>query len=496
LKSKTLYFGDNLEILKEEISDKCIDLIYLDPPFQSNKDYNIIFQPQIKKEYKGATAQVKAFEDTWRWRQRAEEEYLGLISGNITKEKPDQKLIDLMKAMRNYLGECPVMAYLAMMAPRLLEMKRVLKDTGSIYLHCDPTASHYLKLLMDAVFGAGNFKNEIIWHYRKWPSGKYAFQRNHDIILFYSKSDSRNRPFNQLYMKRAPSTLKRFGTAKIISGYDQSGQRVPSQMGIEESKGVRQDDVWDIGRVPPIKQLFPTQKPEALLERVIKVSTKEEGLVLDPFCGCGTTIATATKLNRNWIGIDISYLAIDIIANRLKRSNLEQGRDYEIKGVPSDLYSAKKLAENNPFQFQYWCISRILNTTPSQRKTGDEGVDGIINFVDQTKESKIGKGIVQVKGTKTVNPSMVRDLKGTLKSQDAEFGILVTLVKPTQGMISEAVKEGFYQHGDRKIPKIQLLTVEDLFKEYPLVILPKSTMPAYKKPEAIKKEAKRLFIDF
>ena len=207
-----------------------------------------------------------------------------------------------------------MMAYLVMMAVRLLELHRVLKPAGSIYLHCDPTASHYLKILMDSIFGNRHFVNEIVWHYRKWPTGKTSFQRNHDVILFYEKG-GKGRVFNQLYMERAASTLKRFGTKKIISGHTKQGERIPSQLSEEDSEGVRQDDVWNIGRVPPIKQLFPTQKPDALLERIIKASTIDGGtdVVLDPFCGCGTSILAAHRLGRNWIGIDITH---SNIANR------------------------------------------------------------------------------------------------------------------------------------------------------------------------------------
>ena len=196
----TLYYGDNLDILRDKIPSDCVDLIYLDPPFQSGKNYNIIFKPQLNK-IKGATAQIKTFEDTWQWGEEAEREYQGLITGTITKEKPNQKLIELIKSMRSYLGECSMMAYLSMMAPRLVEMRRVMKDTGSIYLHCDPTASHYLKLLMDAVFGVENYRTEIIWKRSSAHSdakqGRKQHGRIHDVILFYTKTD--DWLWNQVY---------------------------------------------------------------------------------------------------------------------------------------------------------------------------------------------------------------------------------------------------------------------------------------------------------
>ena len=478
-----LYFGDNLEILKDKIPDNFVDLIYLDPPFKSGRTYNIIFQPEIGK-IKGANAQIKTFEDTWKWGEEAEKNYEGLINGTITKEKPNQKLIDLMKAMREYLGECSMMAYLSMMAPRLLEMKRALRNTGSIYLHCDPTASHYLKLLMDAVFGIENFRNEIIWGYRTGGVSKRWWARKHDVILFYSKSNAYFfKPIKErIYYEKPFFTSKR----------DEKGRYYAD---------VYVRDVWDDEKVKPIINVskerigYPTQKPEKLLERIIKASSNKDDLVLDPFCGCGTTVAVAERLGRRWIGIDITYLAIDVIAKRLTESEKRTGRkiDFEIDGEPKDVYSAKKLAEKDPFQFQIWCVSK-LDATPSQTKSADKGVDGIINFVDLGKPSKVGKGIIQVKGTKNINPSMVRDLKGTLKSQNADFGILIIFRKPTQGMITEATKEGYFksQYIREEIPKIQIITVEDLFKEPIPIKLPQVILPPYRKP-IIDKELEREF---
>jgi site-specific DNA-methyltransferase (adenine-specific) len=485
----TLYFGDNLEILRDKIPSDHIDLIYLDPPFQSGKNYNIIFQPQLNK-IKGATAQIKTFKDTWQWGDEPEREYQGLITGDITKEKPSQKLIDLMKAMRGYLGEASIMAYLCMMAPRLMEMRRVLKNTGSIYLHCDPTASHYLKLAMDAIFGTKNFMNEVIWYYRRWSAQTDRFQRLHDVILFYSKT--KDNLFNVLYEDYTAGTLKRWKGIKRKTTILDDGSLYQEE-DIEGVKGANMGDVWRISIINANARErlgYPTQKPEALLERIVKASSNEGDLVLDPFCGCGTTIAVAENLKRKWIGIDITYLAIDIIKKRLEKNRIQEGIDFEIDGEPTDVYSAGKLAEQNPFQFQIWCVSK-LDATPSQAKTGDQGIDGIVNFIDLTKKDKAGKGIMQVKGTQSVNPAMVRDLKGTMKSQNADFGILITLKKPTQGMITEAVKNG-YAESTKKIPKIQLLTVEDLFKKPIPIILPGQILPPYRKPE-LKQEQGKLF---
>jgi len=470
----TLYFGDNLEILRDKIEDACVDLIYLDPPFQSGKNYNIIFQPEADK-IKGATAQIKTFEDTWHWGEKAEKEYRGLIEGNITIEKPPQKLIDLMKAMRGYLGECPMMAYLCMMSPRLLEMRRVLKPTGSIYLHCDPTASHYLKLLLDAIFGARNFRNEIIWRIG-WVSGyktqKVGWIRNHDTLLYYTKTD--NFIFNKQYISYPEDYVRRDG--KKPTG-----------------KGIPIEDTWNCSSADILNSImimsfsrekvgYPTQKPEKLLERIIKASSNEGDLVLDPFCGCGTAIAVAEATKRRWIGIDITYLAIDIIKKRLEKNKIQEGKDFKVDGEPFDVNSAQELAKRYPFQFQIWCVSK-LNATPSPSKTADKGVDGFINFLDKTRKEKFGKGIIQVKGTKQVSPSMVRDLKGTMQSQNADFGILITLQSPTRDMKTEAIIEGEINILGKKLPKIQLLTVEDLFKNPIPVKLPPLILPPFRKPE-------------
>jgi len=312
----TLYFGDNLTVLRDHIGDETVDLVYLDPPFKSNQDYNV--------------AEMKAFSDTWQWNEVAQ----AALAETVARGG-DVSLV--MQAFRTALGGNDMLAYLAMIAPRLVELQRVLKPAGSIYLHCDPTASHYLKLLMDEIFRPQNFLNEIVWHYRKWPLGKYTFQRNHDVLLFYAKSSSRERVFNQQYMARAASTLKRFGTAKIISGFDNDGARRPSETSDEASEGVRMDDVWDIGRVPPVKQLYPTQKPQALLERIIETSSNEGQVVLDPFCGSGTTIIAAQKLSRRWFGIDNTNLAIRVVQQRLKQSFPDEQISYDVSGEPAPL---------------------------------------------------------------------------------------------------------------------------------------------------------------
>ena len=294
--SGTVWTGDCLSVMRG-MNSACIDLIYLDPPFNSNANYAAPI---------GSKAAGAAFKDTW------------------TLEDVDVEWINLIEAKHPALYRVLLAAitnsdkaYLVYMSARLLEMHRILKPAGSIYLHCDWHIGHHLKLVMDAIFGKAGFRNEIIWHYRKWPTGKYAFQRNHDVLFFYCKSAKNEHTFNQLYMPRAASTLKRFGTGKIVSGHDSDGDRLPS-VTEGESKGVRQDDVWEIGRVPPVKQIYLTQKPLDLLRRVIQASSNPGDLVLDPFCGCATTCVAAQDEGRQWAGIDISAKAAELVERRMR----------------------------------------------------------------------------------------------------------------------------------------------------------------------------------
>lgn len=336
---QVIYCGDNLGWMKRMPSEY-VDLCYIDPPFFSNKKYEVIFNDG---------EEIRAFEDRWQ--------------GGIEH-------------------------YIEWMRERVFEIHRILKPTGSFYLHCDWHANHHLRLMLDQIFEPNNFQNEIIWHYRKWPSGKYTFQRNHDTIYFYSRSNSRQRTFNQLFMPRAESTLKRFGKAEIISGYDETGRRIPSQTKSKKSEGVRQDDVWLIGRVPPIKQLFPTQKPEELLKRIITASSNKGDLVFDPFCGCGTTLVIAEMLDRRWLGIDVSPTACRTMKDRLSKISR---KPVEILGVRYDIEELKTF---EPFEFQNWVIG-CLGGVGSERKVRDMGIDGYTFFERnpiQVKQSeKVGR---------------------------------------------------------------------------------------------------------
>jgi site-specific DNA-methyltransferase (adenine-specific) len=474
----TLYYGDNFWILREYIKDETVDLIYLDPPFNSKANYNILYKEPTGEP---SQAQITAFEDTWHWGDESESVFREII--NIGSAA----IGEMITSLKKFLNPDDMMAYLVMMCIRLIELNRVLKDTGSIYLHCDPVASHYLKIVMDTIFGKKNFKNEIIWHYRKWPSGNRQFQRNHDCILFYSKADSSERIFNQIdLMERTESTLKRFKTSKIVSGYDEDGNRLPSQMQEEESKGVPRDDVWDIGRVPPIKQLFPTQKPDLLLSRIIRASSNEGDVILDPFCGCGTTIIEAHKHNRKWIGIDVTHLSINLIKWRLNNLyDLIPKKDYKVIGEPTDLSGAKELAKNNRYQFEWWALSLIGARPYRDKKKGpDTGIDGLIYFSDEQK--KIKKILVSVKSGNT-SVKDIRDLCHVIDREQAEIGILLTLNEPTKPMKHEAYNKGYYNSKlhHKEYPKIQIYTIEELFSgkkiNIPHIIHPKLNPDHYRK---------------
>lgn len=434
-----LYFGDCLEIIAEYIPDESVDLIYLDPPFNSKRIYNAFI----------GGAQWVAFEDTWRWYEAIDDFHA--VAGNVS-------LAPTIEGLRRMLGEGAELAYLSYMANRLRECHRVLKSTGSIYLHCDPTMSHYLKVIMDGIFGKKNFRNEIIWHYRKWSTGKYTFQRNHDVILFYSRTSSRKRAFNQLFMPRAASTLKRFGTKRIISGYDEVGQRLPSKVSDEDSEGVRLDDVWDIARVPPIKQLYPTEKPLALLERIIKASSNPNDIVFDPFCGCGTTIHAAQNLGRRWIGIDVCVQACKVMQNRLEGHFDSLWDKIEFIGMPKTIEDAEALAEYDPFKFERWAASLVPGMEANKRQRGDKGIDGRGRlpirkgqFVDVVSQVKAGSS----------NPTHVQAFNEARRQAGAQLGVFTCFEeRVTAGMRNAAVNAGKYLD---KWPVIQIYTIEDYF---------------------------------
>lgn len=473
MQNRTLYFGDNLEILREKISDESFDLIYLDPPFNSNRNYNVIF----KEGLQDSPAQVHAFEDSWHWTREAQATFEELVGVRPSKTKTNADIVNLMQALEKLVGHNDMLAYLTMMTIRLIELRRVLKSTGSIYLHCDPTASHYLKVVMDAVFGKNHFAKEIIWSLETvsgFKSQANNWIRGHDTILFYTKSDDFY--FKKEYLPHKEEYIVRF--KKI----DESGRRYRDDRSggrrqyLDKTEGRMVSDVWNdimsFQQASTSSEIlgYPTQKPEALLERIIKASSKEGDLVLDPFCGCGTTVAVAERLKRNWVGIDVAMLAINLVAHRL-RDGLGVGRnEIFIDGKPKDLAGAKALAEKDRFAFEYWILD-LVNAVPAQSKTkenmrgADKGIDGIITIVKAVKDGQkeLGRVLVQVKSG-GIHRDDIATLKSDVQRENAEAGVFITLEKPTQPMKTEAVEAGTFRVGysAENLPKIQIMTVEDL----------------------------------
>ena len=511
-----LYFGDNLDILRENVADESVDLIYLDPPFNSNATYNVLFRERSGQD---SAAQITAFEDTWTWSIESEIAFQDVVTSG------PEKLGDLLQAMRSFLGQNDMMAYLTMMAQRMAELHRVLKPTGSVYLHCDPTASHYLKLMLDAVFGNGNYKNEIVWKRSSAHNDSGTCGRTHDIIFLYTK-DRLKLTWNNQYQEYDPSYVESHYrrktedgriyrtdnlTATSLSGggyeYEWNGVtrlwRSPRETMerlhndgrihytrngvaeyirfLDEMPGVPLQDLWT--DLPPINSQakerlgFQTQKPEALLERIINASSNEGDVVLDPFCGCGTAIAVAERLKRRWIGIDITHVAISLMKSRLRDTFNSDLSDYDVIGVPQDVESAGALAveseHDGRYQFEYWALGLVdARPTNKGRRGADSGIDGYINFFDDNS-GQAKRIIVQVKSG-NVRRDMIATLKGDMSRENAEIGVFITLNQPTRPMIQEATSAGIYtpeHYPDHRYPRVQILTIEDLLSgtqaEYP-----------------------------
>jgi site-specific DNA-methyltransferase (adenine-specific) len=503
-----LYYGDNLPVLRNVIADESADLVYLDPPFNSQATYNVLFSSTAGEQ---SRAQIEAFEDTWHWGDEAELAFDGVMhSGN-------SDTAELLRALRTFLKENDMMAYVAMMAVRLLELHRALKSTGSLYLHCDPTASHYLKLLLDSVFGTERFLNEIIWR-RTHSHGNVA--RNYgsinDNILFYAKSgdykwNQQYLPFPDEYVKekftgtdpdgrryqnvtlrnpgvrpnlRYPYTasngityephpngwscditrMQKYDRENRLHFPHKEGGQLRLKMYLDEQPGIRLQNIWaDIPALNSQAQErlgYPTQKPLALLERLIIASSNEGEVILDPFCGCGTAVHGAQKLKRQWIGIDITHLAISLIEKRL--NDAFPGIKYDVHGTPNDIDGARDLASRDKYQFQWWAIS-LVNAVPfaGKKKGADSGIDGLIYFKPDGKTTE--KAIVSVKGGDNVNVVMVRDLAHVVDREKAKIGLFITLADSTGPMRTEAVKAGYFETPYGKYPKIQILTIRELF---------------------------------
>ena len=521
--SNTLFYGDNLSILQQHVDDATVDLVYLDPPFNSNRDYNVLFREQSGRE---SPAQIKAFGDTWNWAGAAES------WADFPALCPVPKVIELMRGFHNTLGENDVMAYLVMMAPRLYHLWRVLKPTGSLYLHCDPTASHYLKLVLDGIFGAKNFKNEIIWRrygtHNDVGQGSRHFGRVHDTIFYFTKGPGAT--WNQVYIPlraeyvaetyrlEESGTGRRFMTTPLtgpggaekgnpvfewkghtrawrysretMERLDQEGRLYYSSTGyarqkkyLDESKGIPVQDEWtDIGSLSGAhteRLGYPTQKPIALLERIINASSNPGDVVLDPFCGCGTAIVAAQKLGRQWLGIDVTPIATSLIQKRLydmfeardlrllsaedKANRVTLARAFRVEGLPTDEAGAKAMFEADHKKFEMWAVG-LVPAIPQEKKGADGGVDGLAYFDVGAKE--LTKGVVQVKGGKAGAPD-VQQLVGAMGKTGAALGFFVTLEKPTKNMLAEALSAGYYKAATgvgRQVPAMQIRTVGELLE--------------------------------
>jgi site-specific DNA-methyltransferase (adenine-specific) len=504
--TNTLYYGDNLEILRRYIPGDSIDLIYLDPPFNSNATYNVLFK---EPGGQASQAQISAFGDTWHWGLESERALQEIAASEIAPAA----VKEFMSVLPKLVGRRTDMAaYLTMMCIRLIELRRVLKDTGSLYLHCDPTASHYLKLLMDTIFGANNFRNEIVWR-RKGGSalkGMHVFSNATDFILLYTKSENYN--FNTVYMpldqdyieghftkidengRRFQATVMRSPNPRPNLMYDYKGYKMPPngwavskermeqlektgqlyfpddkskqiyrKIFLDEYPGQPANNLWtDIPTLKgqSIERLgYQTQKPEALLERIIKASSNEGDIVLDPFCGCGTAVVVAEKLKRKWIGIDITHLAIGLMKWRLK--NITPPASFKVVGEPEDLTGAIELARQDKYQFQWWAVHKVGGQPYGDKKKGaDTGIDGYLYYMDE--KDKIKKAIISVKGGGT-SVKDVRDLGHVIEREKADIGVFITLEKPTRPMLEEAAMKGFYHSPlGRDYARLQILTVEEI----------------------------------
>jgi len=497
----TLYYGDNLDILRRYVKDESVDLVYLDPPFKSNQDYNVLFAEQNGTR---SAAQIKAFEDTWRWDEEAARTYQEVV------ETGPEDVSKVMQAFRTFLGENDMLAYLYMMAPRLVELRRVLKPTGSIYLHCDPAASHYLKLLLDAIFGPEHFLADITWKRTGTHSDAKRWSPVADNLLHYSRAENPTwnplraahsedyiadkyrftDPDGRMYMldnmtspKPRPNMMYEWqGHASPPLGWrysketmakldaegriwypDSKSKRPRLKRYLNEMTGVLVGNVWtDIDPINSQAQErlgYPTQKPEALLERIITASSNEGDVVLDPFCGCGTAVAVAQKLKRQWIGIDITHLAITLVRNRLKDA-FGDGAKYQVVGEPVSLPDAEELAQQDPYQFQWWALGLVGARPVEQKKGADKGIDGRLYFHDEPKTTKQVVFSVKAGG---LHATYVRDLRGVIDREKAAIGVLISLEPPTKPMRSEAASAGFYKAPwGKDYARLQLLTIADL----------------------------------
>jgi site-specific DNA-methyltransferase (adenine-specific) len=515
----TLYYGDNLDILRNYIADASVDLIYLDPPFNSNRDYNVLFKEQSGGE---SPAQIKAFGDTWNWAGAAE------AWADFPTLCPNPKVIELMQGFHNAIGENDVMAYLVMMAPRLYQLHRVLKPTGSLYLHCDPTASAYLRLILDCIFGAKNFKNEIVWQRTNIHSDSKTWSRVNDTIFFYTKSDKF--AWNSIYVQHSDEHIESKYRSKDETGraytlsdmtspsprpnmmYEWKGHSSPPN-GWRYSKETMakldsENRVWypeDKTKRPRLKRYldempgtllstmwtdirpinsqarerlgYPTQKPLALLERIINASSNPGDVVMDPFCGCGTAVVAAQKLGRQWIGIDVTPIATSLVQKRLydafeardsrllsaaelKNDPKAAERAFRVEGLPTDETGARQMFEADHKKFEMWAVG-LIPAIPQEKKGADGGIDGVAYFDVGSKE--LTKAVVQVKGGKNAGAPDVQQLRGAMEKNKAALGFFITLEAPGKPMEAEALAAGFYKGlVGKQVRALQIRTIAQL----------------------------------
>ena len=517
-----LFYGDNLTIMRQELPAKCVDLIYLDPPFNSKQTYNLMYRTLTGKP---VPEQAEAFCDTWEMDAQKEEvaRHMPVL---MREHGIDDYYVQFwalwMKALRN--TQPHLLAYLIYMVQRLLYMKTLLRATGSIYLHCDPTASHYIKVMMDGIFGHQNFQNEIIWKRTSAHNSARRWGPVHDTILFYSCSDKYTwnkvyQPYDESYTdsfyryndehgKFCVGDLTGAGVRHGESGSPWKGcnptdkgrhwatpRNIPGIDGLPESPLEALDLLDSLGRiywpksggVPRFKRYlhdmegvavqdiiydiaplsargkerlgYQTQKPIALLKRILQASSNKGDVIFDPFCGCGTTIYAAEELGRKWIGCDIAILAINLIKNTLgSKYKLAESTHFEIDGIPVSVEQSEVLFKRDPFQFQHWLVERVEGF-PMQKKVADKGIDGRIYF--ETKDG-LKEMVLSVKGGK-VRPTDLRDLRGVLdREENALMAGFLSLQPPSPSMIAEAASAGMFNYGGINYNKIQLLTVEDI----------------------------------
>lgn len=520
-----LYFGDNLDVLRRYIADESVDLVYLDPPFNSNRNYSVIFNRNGATDDEAA-AQIEAFEDTWKWTHATDEQLDDFLEGG------PGRAVDAITAFLSMLGKNDAMAYLVNMAPRLVELHRVLKKTGSLYLHCDPTMSHYLKVLLDSIFDVRNFRSEVIWKRTGAHGSAKRYAPLHDVILMYAKSsdgvwnqtygpydedyltqkfskvDDEGRRFQDISLTgpdvrtgdsgkpwrgidptaknrhwAIPKYLETQGvitagtTQERLDQLDTAGRIYWTAKGgprlkffVEDAPGMPLPDIWS--DISPLNSQaaerlgYPTQKPLKLLERILEASSNPGDVVLDPFCGCGTTVDAAQKMGRKWIGIDVTYISIDLIVKRLQHTYGDAiSSTFKVTGIPHDVAAARAMFSDSAFEFERWAVT-LVGAQPNQKQVGDKGIDGVGRFVLGSKKSEVGKILVSVKGGKTINPSMARDLAGTVKQHGAQMGILVTLEPATKGVQEVIDQSGYWTHpaNGAKYPVLQHFTIQELLR--------------------------------